>query len=114
MRYTTEIERSMVTQYAANPCLATVSSLALQYDKPERSIISKLSSMGVYKRKSYTNKLGGPVIKKETYIERISALLDVDTVLLESLEKATKYALILMEKKIVLLNNSKNCIEKQF
>ena len=101
--YTPEIEKIMVDVYQEKPDLETVSLLAKQFDKPERSIISKLSALGVYKRKVYVSKTGEPPVKKEVYIERISKLLDIDVALLDSLEKVTKYALVLMEKKIEAL-----------
>jgi CMP-2-keto-3-deoxyoctulosonic acid synthetase len=70
---------------------------------PERSVIAKLSSLGVYKRKKYTNKQGDIPIRKEEYIERIAKLLDINIDLMESLEKVTKTALVLMEKQISAL-----------
>ena len=103
--YTPEIEQKMVAIYLSKPDLETVSQLAKQFDKPERSIISKLSALGVYKRKTYISKTGEPPVKKEVYIDRISKLLEIDPSLLESLEKVTKYALVLMEKKIEIMRN---------
>lgn len=103
--YTPEEVTQIVDIYTANPCLDTVSKLAEQFNKPERSIISKLAALGVYKKKTYVSKLGEPPVKKEVYIERISKLLDIDIQLLESLEKVTKYALVLMDKKISLLSS---------
>lgn len=98
--YTPEIEASIIKEYLEKPDLETVAVLAKKYDKPERSIISKLSAIGVYKKKVYVSKSGETPIKKEVYIERISKLLDIDRALLESLEKVTKYALVLIDKKI--------------
>lgn len=103
--YTTEVEKIMVQKYLDKPDLETVTILAKEFDKPERSIISKLSALGVYKRKVYVSKTGDPPIKKEVYIERISKLLDIDISLLESLEKVTKYALVMMDKRIEELKN---------
>lgn len=98
--YTNEEIKQIIDIYSANPCLDTVVELSKQFNKPERSIISKLSALGVYKKKVYVSKLGEPPVKKEIYIERIAKLLDIDVQLLESLEKVTKYALVLMDKKI--------------
>jgi hypothetical protein len=100
MTYTVEIEKELVQEYIKEPSLATVSRLATKFDKPERSIISKLSALGIYKRKVYTSKNGEVPVRKEEYIKRISNLLEIDPSLLDSLEKVTKYALVLMEKKI--------------
>jgi hypothetical protein len=104
--YTPEIEKILVEEYIKKPDLETVAILAERFDKPEKSIISKLSNLGVYKRKVYVSKSGEPPIKKEAYIERIANLLDVEYSLLESLEKATKYSLVLMDKKIQELKDN--------
>lgn len=98
--YSPEELADIVKEYNAKPDLDTVSKLAEKYDKPERSIISKLSALGVYKKKIYISKTGEPPIKKEEYITRISNLLDIDASLLESMEKVTKYALVLLDKRI--------------
>lgn len=100
MSYTDEELKQIVKRYTESPNLETVAILANEFNKPERSIISKLSAMGIYKKKVYVSKTGESPVKKEAYIERISNLLDIDIDLLESLEKVTKYALVLMEKRI--------------
>ena len=75
----------------------SVEELALQFDVPTRSIIAKLSSLGVYKRKEYVNKQGEPPIKKEVYVESIARLLGCNLETLESLEKVNKNVLKLLE-----------------
>lgn len=95
MKYTPEITAKLVEDYQLGK---TVSELANDLDVPERSIIAKLSAMGVYKRKTYVNKRGEPPVKKEEYIEKIAKLLDINIDLLESMEKVTKTALMLIEK----------------
>lgn len=72
--------------------------IAEQLDVPERSVIAKLSSMGVYHKKAYVNKRGEAPVKKEEYIEQIAALLEVNLELLESLEKANKSVLVMIAK----------------
>ena len=69
---------------------------------PERSIIAKLASLGVYKKKGYLTKRGETPVKKEEYIERIAALLDVQAEFLESLEKVNKGVLALIATKLTL------------
>lgn len=103
VNYTKEIEEDMWIAYKENPTQETVEKLAIKYDKPTRSIISKLSAMGIYQKKRYVSKNGEPPITKEVYIERISNLLDIDIDLLESLEKVTKYALVKMDERIAAL-----------
>lgn len=94
MKYTKEITDKMMADYANE---VSVDDIAAELDVPVRSVIAKLSSLGVYKKKQYMNKRGEVPIKKEEYIERIGALLDVNLDLLESLEKVNKNVLILLE-----------------
>ena len=97
MRYTKEICDRLVADYIAG---VLVSDLARDLEVPERSIIAKLSSLGVYQKKTYTNKRGEVPVKKSEHIERIADLLDCDLELLESLEKVNKLVLKLIEQKL--------------
>lgn len=97
MKYTKEITDKLITDYKAG---IPVSTIAQQLDVPERSVIAKLSSLGVYQKKSYVNKRGELPVKKSEHIERIAELLDVDEELLESLEKVNKTVLKLIEQKL--------------
>ena len=74
--------------------------LAIKYDVSERSIIAKLSSMDVYRKKPYLNKRGELPQKKSELIERLAEALDVNLELLESLEKANKNVLLLLLKSL--------------
>ena len=94
MKYTKEITDKMMADYANE---VSVDDIAAELDVPIRSVIAKLSSLGVYKKKQYTNKRGEVPIKKEEYIERIGALLDVNLDMLESLEKVNKSVLVMLE-----------------
>lgn len=95
MRYTKEICDRMVQQYTSG---VSVLELAAELDVPERSIIAKLSSLGVYQKKSYLNKRGEVPVKKAEHIERIAVLLDANLELLESLEKVNKTVLVMIER----------------
>lgn len=97
MKYTKEIIDRMVLDYKSQ---VPVLEIAKQLELPERSIIAKLSSLGVYQKKTYTNKRGEIPIKKSEHIENISVLLDCDLELLESLEKVNKVVLKLIESKL--------------
>jgi repressor of nif and glnA expression len=106
MRYSTELTQQIVLDYERGLSaqeIATDLEKQLGHEVPERSIIAKLSSLGIYKRKVYTNKCGEPPVKKEEYIERISKMLDIDLCLLDSLEKVTKTALMLLDRQIAEL-----------
>lgn len=104
MKYTLEITNKLIADYQAGttvPALSAMMTLEHGEPVPERSIIAKLSSLGVYKKKEYLTKRGEIPIKKEEYIERIAVLLDVSAEILESLEKVNKSVLALIERKLI-------------
>lgn len=87
-RYTPEQETRMRENYAANPeCIDT---LAEQFGVGRRSIIAKLSSMGLYRRKGYRTKSGELPVKKATIAENLGALLNLQDFEVEQLEKLSK------------------------
>jgi len=98
MKYTPESTKKLVEDYEAG---ATVLELAQQLEVPERSIIAKLSSLGVYQKKQYLNKRGEVPVKKSEHIERIAQLLNCNLELLESLEKVNKQVLLMIERNLV-------------
>jgi len=97
MKYTPESTKKLVEDYEAG---VTVLELAEQLQVPERSIIAKLSSLGVYQKKQYLNKRGEVPIKKSEHIERIAQLLNCNLELLESLEKVNKQVLLMIERNL--------------
>lgn len=100
-KYTPEIEKLMTEQYFAN---TPVEQIAEALEVPVRSVISKLSSLGVYKKKVYLTKRGETPVKKAEYIERIAVALDMDLELLESLEKTNKSLLMVISERLERLN----------
>ena len=103
MKYTKEITDRMTAMYTVEGKTAKEIALELSTDEeavPERSVIAKLSSLGVYKKKEYLTKRGEVPIKKEEYIERIAVLLDVRSEFLESLEKVNKAVLALIATRL--------------
>lgn len=105
MKYTQTASDKLVVDYKAG---RSVDEMAAELDVPRRSIIAKLSSLGVYKAKTYVNKRGEQPIKKEEQIRRLSELLQIDIALLDSLEKVTKTALTLMERSILEIQAHNN------
>jgi hypothetical protein len=97
MKYTPESTKQLIADYQAG---VTVLELAEQLQVPERSIIAKLSSLGVYQKKQYLNKRGEVPTKKSEHIERIANLLACNLELLESLEKVNKTVLVMIERKL--------------
>ena len=88
--YTDEMVEHMVAAYEDMPTLATVEELVIEFGKPKRSIISKLSSLGVYKAQPRnTTKQGTPVVRKAEIVAQIEDALGTQ-LFLSSLTKASK------------------------
>lgn len=100
MKYTPEITAKLISDYQLG---VPTEELAAQLGVPVRSIIAKLASISVYKKKEYVNKRGEAPIKKEEYIDKLALLLNVPVDRLESLEKVNKNVLKLIED--ALLSN---------
>lgn len=98
MKYTKEITDRLVADYKAG---VTPDQIAKNFEVPTRSVIAKLSSLGIYQRKPYLNKLGEQPEKKSEVILRLGNLLDMPVELLESLEKVNKVVLKRIEQKLL-------------
>lgn len=96
-KYTNEIIADITTKYNSG---VTVDDIAASYEVPPRSVIAKLSSLGVYKKKTYVNKLGQAPVKKEEYVTQIADILGMHYDVCESLEKVTKVVLQALVKKL--------------
>ena len=94
VNYTEEMVEQMVADYEDTPTMETVEALAAQFSKPKRSIISKLSNIGIYVPASKgKTKSGTPVVRKDDLVEQIEDALGTN-LSLSSLVKATKSDLI--------------------
>lgn len=107
IKYTPEIEKHIRDAYTSGEL--TVDQLATIYEVPSRSIIAKLSTLGLYKRKGYLSKTGLPPKKKEAYIDTIARVLDKPVEVIESLEKCNKNVLVLIEKALLELQAHRAC-----
>jgi len=87
VNYTEEMVAAIVAEYEAEPTRETVDALASRFSKTSRSIIAKLSTLGIYQAPVRVAKTGKPVIKKEVLVAEITAVLGVE---LPSLVKANK------------------------
>ena len=87
VNYTEEMVATITSEYEANPVRSTVDSLAERFDKSPRSVIAKLSTLGIYKAPTRVTKTGAPVVKKEFIVAEINSKLGVE---LPSLVKANK------------------------
>lgn len=97
MVYTAEITKKLLDDYGAG---LTVAELAQELKVPERSIIAKLSSLGVYQKQPYLNKRGEVPVKKSQHIDTIAQHLGVAPEVLESLSKVNKQVLVLISQKL--------------
>lgn len=104
VNYTDEMVEHMVASYEDAPTLATVEALVKEFNKPKRSIISKLSSLGVYKAqaRSGSTKQGTPVVRKADIVFAIESQLHSN---LPSLAKASKADLVEMLDVIQRIND---------
>ena len=82
--YTDEEVQWLLEEYHINKDIA---SIATKLGKSPRSIIGKLSRLGVYEKKQYVGKTGERPVTKLEYCARIAQHLDLE---LEGLEKAPK------------------------
>lgn len=105
MKYTKEIADQVVCQYREG---TSVEVIAASLGVPTRSVIAKLSSLGVYQKARYLNKRGEAPVKKEVYIEQVADLLDVEVDRLESLEKCNKSVLVLIIRALEAVAHQKN------
>lgn len=85
--YTVKQEAELKERYEASPTRTTVDAIAEDFGKSPRSIIAKLSNMGIYKVPPRTTKAGKPIVKKETLVKEICERLGITA---PSLVKANK------------------------
>ena len=82
--YPQDVIDTMVSEYTATPTRATVADLAGRFNKTERSVIAKLSSLEVYVAQAKPTKRP-PQVRKADLVADIEAKLGVEFV---SLNKA--------------------------
>jgi len=85
--YTQEMVEFISDQYTAVPTRATVDQLAEKFNKTPRSIIAKLSALGLYIKAERVTKRGEPVVRKDELVAQVQASVGVE---LPSLAKMTK------------------------
>ena len=90
VNYTAEQETKMKADYQAG---ATTEAIAENMGKTVRSVVAKLSRMGIYKKKEYVSKTGEKPQSKDTTADAIGAILRMSEGEIDSLTKANKTAL---------------------
>jgi hypothetical protein len=104
VNYSDEMTAQLEKAYLDNPTPETVEAFAVQFGKTTRSIVAKLSRMGIYQKKEYISKTGEKPQKKDAVADAIGAILNFTEAECESLAKANKTALA---KIFTALANSK-------
>ena len=99
--YSDEVTKQLLADYeASEKDDSIIKELASKFGKTTRSIVAKLSREGVYKKKTYVTKQGGAPVSKEQHVKAIAAFMGIDADKLESLEKANKGVLVLVESAV--------------
>jgi hypothetical protein len=68
--------QKLIEKYTANPCLEIVDKLAVEFNRPRKSIISKLVKEGVYITRGYRSKTGEVPVTKLQIVHAIEDCLD--------------------------------------
>lgn len=97
MKYTKEVTEKLIQDYKSG---LPVDQIADHLEVPQRSVIAKLSSLGVYQKKQYLNKRGEPPVRKDEYVDRIATHLGVAPEVLDSLEKVNKNVLRMLDERL--------------
>ena len=94
--YTNEEVEYLTEKYDGTP--GSVHVLAKELNKTPRSIISKLSRMGIYQKKEYVSKTGEKPVTKLELVAQIAEALSCQPNELEGLDKTPKEVLRRMLK----------------
>jgi len=101
MKFSKEDNEFIRDTYIENASRETVDQLANKYQVSSRSIIGKLSRMGVYQKEIYTPKYSDKPVSKEEIIFHIAEELGLDEQKLSGLSKSQKPALMYLEESLV-------------
>ena len=95
----TDTDITIITdEYALEPTRETVDALAERLNKTPRSIIAKLSALGVYQKAERVTKRGEPVVMKAELVSKVQNAIGRE---LPSLNKMTKVDLQFMIEALV-------------
>jgi len=87
VNYTDALTKTIVEAYNKEPTLENAKKIAVENNRTLKSIIAKLVSEGVYKKKERVTKNGSPVITKMDLVAKINAHFNIE---INSLVKGTK------------------------
>lgn len=96
--YSAEVTEKLLEAWnASDKSKEAVVTLATQFGKTARSIVAKLSREKVYVKQAYVTKTGEVPVSKEQHVAAIAAFCGVRPDQLESLEKANKGVLQILQ-----------------
>lgn len=101
MKYSEEQENIIREAYSANPSKETVTKLSEELGFTARSIVGKLSRMGIYQKSPYVPKYADKPVGKDEIVNHIAHELEADLVRLEGLRKSQKPALLYLEELLI-------------
>ena len=87
VNYTDALTKTIVEAYNKEPTLENAKKIAVENNRTLKSIIAKLASEGVYKKKERVTKNGSPVITKMELVAKINSHFNIE---INSLVKSTK------------------------
>lgn len=90
MRYTDEETEVLRQLYESN---TPIEDIATQVGKNSRSVIAKLTKMGIYKKQTYVTKTGEAPRSKEELVGDIASEMGLEVESLPGLEKCNKTTL---------------------
>lgn len=97
MSYSEREAEKLKNLYLKDPTLKTVSKLSVLFNKPKRSIISKLVKMGIYQPKGYRSKTGELPVTKLELVREMEEMLNVKLI---DLDKAPKLTLKTLKNEV--------------
>jgi|19_taG_2_1085344.scaffolds.fasta_scaffold00062_2 hypothetical protein len=95
MAYSKRDEKYIVEKYEANPSMDTVNQLCIDLNRTPKSVIAKLSNMGIYEKAGYRTKFGTVPEKKSEIVSDIEKVYDCE---LPGLDKTPKQTLITLRE----------------
>ena len=98
--YTAEQAAKITADYIANPSKETVKALADSMGKSPRSIVAKLVNLGVYVKADKATETGEAKETKSALVAEIAKQCGVASEVFDSLESATKKALVALRDKL--------------
>lgn len=97
--YSAETTAALLKAYETEKNTET---LAKMFGKTAKSIVAKLSREKVYVKATYKTKTGEQPVSKQEIVAEIATLVNQSEEVLESLEKATKPALLIIKNALEL------------